>query len=80
MSYDNGNATSPFTPADYRKGQLARKANKAALGRLESRHREEYEVLINEERGKLGLPPRQKKMTLSEMRRLADLAIEHGLA
>jgi len=68
-----------FTPDERKRSQLGIKATSAATRRLRRAHSDEYASLLNEERAKLGLKPTQAKMTISEMKRLAEKAIAAGL-
>lgn len=68
-----------FTAEDRANSRLALRASHAARKRLVAAHRDEFRALEDEERALLGLKPRTRPMPLSEMKRLAELAIEHGL-
>jgi uncharacterized protein YkwD len=78
MEQDNGNGY-VFSTEDRSRAVKAMNAGRVATQRLKKRHADSYKELVNEERAKLGLAPLKPKMTMREMKRLADLAIENGL-
>ncbi|HEX5370056.1 MAG TPA: hypothetical protein VFY10_11630 [Dehalococcoidia bacterium] len=78
IASSNGNPRD-FTEAERQRSRIALQARHAAIRRLLKLHAVDFERLVNEERKNRGLDPKQHKMTIAEMRRLANLAIEAGL-